>query len=178
MQSELICQLASDSVFDVLITLASLSNRTDFNQWNMVTLEIFYLLFRGVEKPDALVRRGQDASKVIREEKLGKLLDAEVNRKRMESRRGVTRHSRFGTTVVIEQGKDRFVMHKQASVANATLNPGMLMDQAKKKRAVKIKDSNELAPPAELRPEAIEVLQAVAMSFLESAFNRACLRCA
>lgn len=159
-------------MFDILITFASLSNRSDFNQWNMVTLEIFYLLFRGIEKPDLLVQRGQDASKVMRDEKLGKLLDAEISRKRMESRRGVTRHSRFGTTVVIEQGKDRFVMHKQASVASATLNPGQLMDQAKRKKAVKIKDSNELAPPAEIRPEAIEVLQAVAMSFIESAFNR------
>jgi replication fork protection complex subunit Tof1/Swi1 len=138
----------------------------------MVTLEIFYLVFRGIEKPDVLVRRGQDASKVIREEKLSKLLESELSRKRMDSRRGVTRHSRFGTTVVIEQGKDRFVMHKQASVANATLNPGALMDQAKKKKAVKVKDTNELAPPAELRPEAIEILQAVSMSFLESAFNR------
>jgi replication fork protection complex subunit Tof1/Swi1 len=68
-------------------------------------------------------------------------------------------------------------MHKQASVANATLNPGALMDQAKKKKAVKVKDTNELAPPAELRPEAIEVLQAVSMSFLESAFNRESHRC-
>lgn len=49
-----------------------------------------------------LVRRSQDVNTVVREDRLSKLLQEEGRRKKLESGRGVTRHSRFGTTVVIE----------------------------------------------------------------------------
>jgi replication fork protection complex subunit Tof1/Swi1 len=102
LQSELICQFASESVFDLLVLIASLSGKNDYNQWNMLVLEIMFLLFRAVDDPSLLVKRNEDVSKIIREDKLNKLLDAEKSRKRMDGRSGVTRHSRFGTTVVIE----------------------------------------------------------------------------
>ena len=171
-KSELIAQFACENIFDLLITICSLSSKTEFNQWNMVCLEIFYLLFRGVEKPDMLIKRSDDVTKVIREERLGKLLEAEATKKRLEDRKGITRHSRFGTTVAIESGKDRIVMHKQAAVAAAATNPGKIMDQSRKAKKLKVRVESDLAPPTEIRPEALKVLQAVAMSFLESAFNR------
>ena len=67
-------------------------------------------------------------------------------------------------------------MHKQAAVAVAASNPGKLIDDSKQKGKRKQRETNDLAPPSHLRPEAIRVLQAVSMSFLESAFNRECLR--
>lgn len=64
-------------------------------------------------------------------------------------------------------------MHKQASVASAITNPGKVIDQNKRIRANRnVPTTNELSRPIELRPEALQVLQAVAMSFLESSFNR------
>lgn len=141
----------------------------------MVCLEIFYLLFRGVAKPEVLIKKSEGVTKVIRDEQLGKLLNDEASKRRLETRKGVTRHSRFGTTVVIENGKDRIVMHKQAAVVAAAINPGKIMDQNRKTKKLKVRTENDLAPPAELSPEAIKVLQIVAMSFLESAFNRRCI---
>lgn len=101
-QSDLICKLASENILDILITISSLSGKTEYNRYNTVCLEIFYLIFRGVERPDLLVRKSAEVTKILREEKLGALLEAENSRKRMEGRRGVTRHSRFGTTVMIQ----------------------------------------------------------------------------
>ena len=49
-----------------------------------------------------LVKRNAAVTKILREEKLGALLEAENSRKKMEGRRGITRHSRFGTTVMIQ----------------------------------------------------------------------------
>lgn len=66
-------------------------------------------------------------------------------------------------------------MHKQSSVSTAKVNPGSIIDQHKKrdkKRQARVQ--NDLAPPAELRPEAISILQAVALSYLESGFNSKC----
>lgn len=65
-------------------------------------------------------------------------------------------------------------MHKQAAVAAAMTNPGKVIDQDKRIRANRnVPTTNELSRPVDLRPEALKVLQAVAMSFLESSFNRA-----
>lgn len=194
MQSELITQLGTENVFDLLITMSSLADKTQFNQWNMICLEIFFLLFRGVEKPDMLVKRTEDASKVVREDKLNKLLEAETSRKKLASKSGLnSRHSRFGTTVVIENRVnpdrlksgagaasglgaakvDRIVMHKQASISSAVLkNPGKVIDANKKRRRVKEKVRDDLGASVELRPEAVKTLQNVALEFLESAFNR------
>jgi replication fork protection complex subunit Tof1/Swi1 len=141
-----------------------LSQKTEYNRFNTLCLEIFYLLFRGVEKAELLIRKNADVTK---------LLNAEKNVKRINGRKGVTRHSRFGTTVMIQNGKDRIVMHKQSSVAQAISNPGKVIDQDKKIRANRnVPTTNELSRPVDLRPEALKVLQAVAMSFLESSFNR------
>lgn len=64
-------------------------------------------------------------------------------------------------------------MHKQAAVASAMTNPGKVLDQDKRVRANRnVPTTNELSKPIEMRPEALKVLQAVAMSFLESSFNR------
>lgn len=64
-------------------------------------------------------------------------------------------------------------MHKQAAVASAMTNPGKVIDQDKRIKANKnVPTTNELSRPVNLRPEALQVLQAVAMSFLESSFNR------
>lgn len=64
-------------------------------------------------------------------------------------------------------------MHKQAAVASAMTNPGKVIDQDKRIRANRnVPTTNELSRPVDLRPEALTVLQAVAMSFLESSFNR------
>ena len=98
----MICKLASENILDILITISSLASKTEYKRFNTTCLEIFYLLFRGVERPDMLVKRNAAVTKILREEKLGALLEAENSRKKMEGRRGITRHSRFGTTVMIQ----------------------------------------------------------------------------
>lgn len=158
----------------MLVTIASCAHQSQYNQWNIITLEIFYLLFRGVPSPDVIIRRSEQVNRAIRSDKLSQLLQAETIRKRLETRKGATRHSRFGTTLTIENGKDRVVLHRQAAVATAHVNPGGLMDVGRKGKSKKAKRENDLAPAADYRPDAMNMLQAVALTFLESAFNREC----
>ena len=48
------------------------------------------------------MKKSAEITKILREEKLLTLLEAENSKKRMDGRKGVTRHSRFGTTVMIQ----------------------------------------------------------------------------
>jgi replication fork protection complex subunit Tof1/Swi1 len=176
----------------------------------MICLEIFNLIFRCVSKPESLVQRSLNADKAIAQENLNKLLGAEDKKKKLLGRKAVTRHSRFGTTVVIEStvntsitskkeaedgresvesrrnvlAKDRIVLHKQSAIAHASINPGKILDQgrmvkAKRGGAAKAagggasgENESSSAAQVDLTNEALKVLQIVALSFLESAFNR------
>jgi len=55
LQSRLIKVLSEDFILEFLLTIASnVSTDPLFNQWNVIVLEIFYLIFRGV-RPASLV---------------------------------------------------------------------------------------------------------------------------
>ena len=98
MQSELIVQLERESIFDLLLTVCSLADKSEFSAWNMVALDILHLLFRGA-RADELVKSGAQ----YRADKLTELLQGEKRQKQVAGRRGATRHSRFGTTVTVTQ---------------------------------------------------------------------------
>lgn len=53
-QSEYIRQLTDEHIFDLLIAIAHNSESSEYANWNMVTLDIFHLIFRGV-KPEELM---------------------------------------------------------------------------------------------------------------------------
>lgn len=48
LQSEYICQLASSHIFDLFLAIAAQSDTSEYAPWNMLTLDIFHLLFRCV----------------------------------------------------------------------------------------------------------------------------------
>ena len=98
--------------FQLLLTLASCADKTEFNQYNVLVLDILHLVFRSVRVPEL----GQDQARVRRAsfrqfawiakhqapmDNLNKLLEAEKRQKSMHARGGMTRHSRFGTTVAV-----------------------------------------------------------------------------
>lgn len=86
-------------------------------------------------------------------DKLSKLLEMEERGKVSKSKSGMTRHSRFGTTVTVKavslpvlpqvcdielifQGDRKLVLHKQNAI---TVDPGQMLDEIKRKRAGKLK---------------------------------------
>ena len=86
--------------------------------------------------------------------KLAELLDGEGRQRNVKSRGGMTRHSRFGTTVTVRavswadpvvqrsqaelttQGDQKLVLHKQNAI---TVNAAKMLDDIKRKRAGKLK---------------------------------------
>lgn len=81
-------------LFSFLLTAASLSDTRDWSSFNLILLDIFHLSFRLV-RPEELAKD----LRVVRNDQLSDLLQAENRMKRSDGRRGSTRHNRFGTTV-------------------------------------------------------------------------------
>ncbi|KAI9636791.1 topoisomerase 1-associated factor 1 [Dioszegia hungarica] len=163
LQSTLILQLDALTYFKLFLTVASCADKSDFNNCNVLVLDILHLIFRSVKPKDLI--QDQDRAPM---HKLANLLDLETRQKSMKSRQGMTRHSRFGTTVAVRAGDQKLVLHRQNAI---NFDPGSLLDQGKKKRAGKVKKADDLSRFADLSPEALRVLQEFSVSFIESCFN-------
>lgn len=87
-------QMHDASVFEFLTTLAAMASERDYRKWILIVLDIFHLVFCNV-KASELVADVEET----RKGKLADLLQAEQRSKRVDARKGASRHSRFGTTV-------------------------------------------------------------------------------
>ncbi|WVF65442.1 hypothetical protein IAT40_000170 [Kwoniella sp. CBS 6097] len=163
LQSNLILQLNKLTYFQLVLTLASCADKTDFNPFNVLVLDILHLAFRSVKPVDL----GRDQAKAPAEN-LAKLLDAEKRQKALVSKVGMTRHSRFGTTVAVRAGEQKVILHKQNAIS---ANAGKILDEVKRKRKQKTKRVDDLTHIVNLSPDAMRVLQTLAKSFIQSCFN-------
>ncbi|ORX39175.1 timeless protein-domain-containing protein [Kockovaella imperatae] len=163
LQSRLLIQLNSLTYFQLFLTLASCADRPEFNHYNVIVLDILHLIFRPVKAKELVL--DQDRAPL---NGLTKLLEKERRDKAMHHRVGMTRHSRFGTTIAVRAGDQKLVLHKQNAI---TVDAGKMLDDVKRIRAGRLKRFDELAQPTELSPEAMKTLQSLAKTFLESCFN-------
>ncbi|KAG8920724.1 Topoisomerase 1-associated factor 1 [Tulasnella sp. 418] len=135
-----------------------------FNPWNNLLLEIFYLLFRGVN-PVSLTLNQRQKTK----EDLKNLLDVEAKSKREDRKHSSSRHSRFGTTITVKSGNEQFIMHSQQALTADTTS---VMDMAKKKVTKRVKKLDELGGNSFLNVDALISLQTFAKGFITNCFNR------
>lgn len=118
MQSRLIVQLEEARFLPLLLTLAENAGKGEYEEYNVLVLDSLWLMFRAVEVDDLLressqVRASFLATSTLRlkfpishvqvaAEALAKLLDEEDRSKQQAKRTGNSRHSRFGTTIVMK----------------------------------------------------------------------------
>ncbi|GAA5968611.1 hypothetical protein JCM21900_002207 [Sporobolomyces salmonicolor] len=163
LQSELILQLSSENILELLLAMAAQADSSDYAPWNMVVLDILHLIFRSV-KPEELMIPVQK----IEGNRLKDLLDLEARQQTDLFGIKGSRHSRFGTTIAVQSDGKKYILHKQSTLAEG---PEKTLDKVKRSKAKKVRQEDDLAPPAKLRPEAIKVLYETSKLFLESAFN-------
>lgn len=178
LQSELILQMSRFGIFDFLIHLSHGANRFDvFGAWNIIALDIWHLLFRGIDAEDLV--DAEPFSKTNEEGETVKTLSASARRldallaeeekeKRRQARKAPTRHSRFGTTISVHTGDRKYTLHRQSDI-NTSLEHSLDLRKKAKKKPVRLRD--ELGTSTELTPEAMKVLRKIAIEFIESAFN-------
>ncbi|KAG0150956.1 hypothetical protein CROQUDRAFT_130388 [Cronartium quercuum f. sp. fusiforme G11] len=178
LQSDLIMQMSQFGIFDFLIHLSHGANRFDaFGTWNIIVLDIWHLLFRGIDAEDLIDSesftnindQGQTVSTLSTSaRKLENLLAEEEREKRRQARKAPTRHSRFGTTISVHTGDRKYNLHRQSDI---TAPVEQALDSGKKQKRKSIRLKDEFGPSTELTPDAMKVLRKVAIEFVESAFN-------
>jgi replication fork protection complex subunit Tof1/Swi1 len=153
LQSALLLQLHNLTYFKLFEMLGGCADRPDFNNYNVLVLDILHLILRAVKPSDLIMNQDRvgpcpfPADWQAPMDKLAKLLDLETRQKSLQSRQGTTRHSRFGTTVSVQavrglsgdadnQGDQKLVLHRQNAI---NFDAGKLLDQGKKKKAGRAK---------------------------------------
>lgn len=137
-------QLDKLTYLELFNTLASQADRTEFNPFNMLILDINQLIFRCI-KAEQLVKDPERAPM----ENLTKLLEGEKRKKAVNTNHRATRHSRFGTTLAARavsytyarvkadvQGGQKIVLHAQNAINE---DVGQALDNNKRKRAPRLK---------------------------------------
>ncbi|KAJ8588043.1 timeless-domain-containing protein [Rhizopogon salebrosus TDB-379] len=187
LQTRLVKALSETHTLDLLLTIAAnTSNDPLFNASNTLVLEIFYLLFRGVNPHLLAVDQVKQPA-----QNLHRLLAAEDKQKKGLARNAPSRHSRFGTTIAVQlkpskkpvtpdadlevpnthghgSGSRPLVLHRQAAI---TQESGSVLDIAKRSKARKSNKVDELAREDNLSVEAKIVLQGFASELVDSTFN-------
>lgn len=169
LQSRLIEQLQSSDFLPLLVTLASSSNAREFNQYNVLVLDIVHLLWRGVN-PSELCKD----QKVAVRDKLSSLLEKEDLSKASGTRNTSSRHSRFGATVAVQAGGGRHVILSKGGAVSGDV--GAVMDLSKKRGRIDVNSIKMHDPDAKvvLQPNAAQTLKSFTEEFIRTAFNSAC----
>jgi len=178
LQSDFIQQLSKFGIFDLLIHMSHGSNRFDeFGQWNMIVLDIWDHLFRGVDIEDLIdaevhvgTNEAGEAISTVKasDKKLESLLLDEEKARKSKARKSTTRHSRFGTTLSVKTGQRKFNLHSQTAITTP-VELALEARKAHKKKNNRVAD--EFGRPRILKSDALKVLRSVAIEFIESGFN-------
>ncbi|KAK7023845.1 topoisomerase 1-associated factor 1 [Favolaschia claudopus] len=157
LQSRLVRALRETHITDLLLTAAA---NTDADpllaSWNTLVLEILFLLFRGTP-PAQLMEQPKPA--------LQRLLAAEA----LAAPTLTSRHSRFGTTIVVQS---KTLSTSAKALVHTTAPTPMLLDAGKRPVRARPVAATEAALADDLTAEARAVLRDTALALLkEGAFN-------
>ncbi|BGP38765.1 Topoisomerase 1-associated factor 1 [Rhodotorula kratochvilovae] len=163
LQSDMIVAFQKEGVLDLLLAMSSQADSNDYAPWNMVVLDILHLIYGGVRPEELMVPVGK-----VEQNRLREMLDLEARQQHNDFGLKGSRHSRFGTTIAMQSNGKKYILHKQSTLAEG---PEKTLDKIKRSKAKKLRQDDDLAPPSQLRPEAIGVLAQTSRRFVESAFN-------
>jgi hypothetical protein len=104
MQEELLIRFKEERVLDLLLSFAGSLYESEFSEYNVIILELFYHIFSHRDPLDIFDSQS---------DQLKKALEEEERRRKMNSRI-MTRHGRFGGTITLQfQDGKHFNVHGQ-----------------------------------------------------------------
>lgn len=161
--------------FALILTMCS-NVADDFNQQDVVLLEIIFHLVKGVNVDKLFLNDAE--SKAKRSDELGDLLRKENQVKREYAKNAPTRHGRFGTMIWVKRDE-----HKVSTVSGQTIlrddqTSMQKMDEAKKWKKPKprrkkedVVQYNDFNAPVHLSLLATKNFRTFVEEFLDSGFN-------
>lgn len=161
--------------FALILTMCS-NVADDFNQQDVVLLEILFHLVKGINVDKLFLNDAERKAK--RSDELGDLLRKENQVKREYARNAPTRHGRFGTMIWVKRDE-----HKVTTVSGQTIlrddqTSMQKMDEAKKWKKPKprrkkedVVQYNDFNAPVHLSLLATKNFRTFVEEFLDSGFN-------
>ncbi|KAI9346962.1 timeless protein-domain-containing protein [Obelidium mucronatum] len=163
LQEKLLLCFYNANVLQLILTFAASMEEKEFSDYNMIILEIVYLMFR-----DRSVASILESTQVLEAETLLKLAKQELITK--SARPMKRRHSRFGGTLSLSLGNGKLVNFYNPTTALKSVESAM--DIGKTKGRTTKKGQSEAVTKNAIRNEkAKAALRETADSFLENSFN-------
>ncbi|KAI8832846.1 timeless protein-domain-containing protein [Chytriomyces cf. hyalinus JEL632] len=163
LQEKLIVAFNKSNVLSLILTFAASMDEKEFSDYNMLVLEIVFLLFN-----NRTVKSLLQSTQTVQSETLSMLAKKELSEK--AARPLASRHSRFGGTLSMNLGNGKMVNF--FSPAAALKSVGNAMDLGKTTGRVSKKSQQEPVTKNAIRnEEAKTALKETADSFLEHSFN-------
>ncbi|EEB07627.1 replication fork protection complex subunit Swi1 [Schizosaccharomyces japonicus yFS275] len=161
-RSETLLSFSSSHILDFIVTACS--SIAEFQELDVVFLEIIYYLIRGIA-PKVIFTSEESAKN-----QLNKLLQDELRSKRINSKNSTTRHTRFGTmTSIVSSDNRRYTVTGQ-NMQGTGLEK---LDSTKKYRRAKRKKNNvdDIDKSVQISADAKTVLRGFVTTFMDSSFN-------
>ncbi|KAI9344804.1 timeless protein-domain-containing protein [Zopfochytrium polystomum] len=162
LSEHIIAKMHAAGILDVLLTFAASLDQREFNDWNMIILEIFHLLFR--DRDPASISADQNNEANVKE-KLA-TFDSQIRKPTS------TRHSRFGGALKVHL-PDGTKVNVFGTKNIINFGVGRALDSSKMGRNLVREQKPEVDPGIRRlqSKEARQVLHRLAVSFTKEGFN-------
>ncbi len=161
--------------FALILTMCS-NVADDFNQQDVVLLEIVFHLVKGVNVDKLFLNDAENKAK--RSDELGDLLRKENQVKREYAKNAPTRHGRFGTMIWVKRDEHKVTTVSGQTILRDNQTSMQKMDEAKKWKKPKprrkkedVVQYNDFNTPVHLSLLAIKNFRTFVEEFLDSGFN-------
>ncbi|ORX69320.1 timeless-domain-containing protein [Anaeromyces robustus] len=165
LQERLVVKLQKSHFIELLLSFAGSLDETEYVEWNLLILEIFYYMFLGRDPEEILSSKNIGLSKKVTE-----LLQKEQRMHNIDLRKKYSRHSRFGGSFAIELDNGKKLNVIQNNAINLTMDE--ILDHNKKNKPKIIKNDEKYLYTKRITDEkARTIFKSTVNSFIENCFN-------
>ncbi|ORY20743.1 timeless-domain-containing protein [Neocallimastix californiae] len=165
LQEKLMIKLQKSNFIELLLSFAGSLDETEYVEWNMLILEIFYHMYIGRDPEEILSNKHVGLSHKVTE-----LLKHEQKMNSIDLKKRYSRHSRFGGSYFIEFENGKKLNILQSNAINLSMDE--ILDNNKKiKPKIAKKDEKYLYTKRITDEEARAIYKSTADLFVENCFN-------
>ncbi|ORX43590.1 timeless-domain-containing protein [Piromyces finnis] len=165
LQERLMIKLQKSNFIELLLSFSGSLDESEYVEWNMLILEIFYYMFIGRDPEEILSNKVASNGHKVTE-----LLQKEQRINSIENKKRHSRHSRFGGSYFIELDNGKKFNFLQSNAINLSMEE--ILDHNKKTKAKIVKKDEKYLYTKRITDEkALIVYKETIDSFIENCFN-------
>lgn len=165
LQERLMIKLQKSNFLELFLSFAGSLDESEYVEWNMLILEIFYNMYIGRDPEEILSTKTLGLSNKVTE-----LLQKEQRMNSIEIKKRYSRHSRFGGSYFIELENGKKLNVHQSNAINLSMDE--ILDHNKKNKPKIVKNNEQYLYTKRITDEnARAIYKSTIDSFIENCFN-------